>query len=435
MDRRSATRHDGRTPRARAARRRGPSARLTMLTALLAAVGVAWGGAASTATTPRPAPAMSGGSYPGAITAGPDGNLWFTEHIGNRDRPHHPARARSPSSRSAPRPRIGPGDIAAGPDGNLWFTESTRRPDRPDHARPASSPSSPPASRAGARPSGITAGPRRQPLVHRVRRAAGSAASPPPASSPSSRPASPATAARRDHRRARRQPLVHRAPTPRATASGASRRPARHRVPGRAPPSGPDRHHRRPRRQPLVHRADGHRIGRITAGGARHRVPGRHRARSSPAGITAGPDGNLWFTENAAATASAASRPRASSPSSRRGSARAAPPRHHRRPGRQPLVHRVRRQPDRAHHPRGRRQPSSRRPPPSCASVCRGTRSIRVLVRLSVRRGAGVPGDAQPAPRPAGAADLPRPGASPEARARTAGRGGVPAVRRSAGAS
>ena len=134
MDRRSATRHDGRTPRARAARRRGPSARLTMLTALLAAVGVAWGGAASTATTPRPAPAMSGGSYPGAITAGPDGNLWFTEHIGNRVGRITP-RGAVTEFRVGPTTAFGPGDIAAGPDGNLWFTSSGAGPTGPPSGR------------------------------------------------------------------------------------------------------------------------------------------------------------------------------------------------------------------------------------------------------------------------------------------------------------
>ena len=57
------------------------------------------------------------------ITAGPDGNLWFTEtgtgSIGDDqpdDRCHH----------RVPRPLRGanPVGITAGPDGNIWFTDS-----------------------------------------------------------------------------------------------------------------------------------------------------------------------------------------------------------------------------------------------------------------------------------------------------------------------
>ena len=64
------------------------------------------------------------GTEPIGITAGADGNLWFTEAAGNQigiDQPDHP-RA-SPSSRSRPRiPTLT--RIAAGPDGNLWFVET-----------------------------------------------------------------------------------------------------------------------------------------------------------------------------------------------------------------------------------------------------------------------------------------------------------------------
>ena len=107
-------------------------------------------------------PLPTAGSFPYQITAGPDGNLWFTQYnaephrthhagrrrhrvsssdrqqqaAGNRagpgrqplvhrtpeqqDRAHHAGRRRSPSSRAATRR---PWGIAAGPDGNLWFTE------------------------------------------------------------------------------------------------------------------------------------------------------------------------------------------------------------------------------------------------------------------------------------------------------------------------
>ena len=37
--------------------------------------------------TEFPIPTASSGPY--GIAAGPDGNLWFTEHLRQQDRPHH----------------------------------------------------------------------------------------------------------------------------------------------------------------------------------------------------------------------------------------------------------------------------------------------------------------------------------------------------------
>jgi virginiamycin B lyase len=58
---------------------------------------------------------------PWGITAGPDGNLWFTEEIGNvigRITPGGSFSAfRIPTASSRPE------GITVGPDGNLWFTE------------------------------------------------------------------------------------------------------------------------------------------------------------------------------------------------------------------------------------------------------------------------------------------------------------------------
>jgi len=66
---------------------------------------------------PLPTP----GSQPGVITAGPDGNLWFTEVDGNK------IGRITPGGRISefplPTPGSQPGAITAGPDGNLWFTE------------------------------------------------------------------------------------------------------------------------------------------------------------------------------------------------------------------------------------------------------------------------------------------------------------------------
>jgi streptogramin lyase len=60
-------------------------------------------------------------SFPYGITVGPDGNLWFTEDSGNKV-------AKVTTSGvftefPIPTANSGPGGIAAGPDGNLWFTE------------------------------------------------------------------------------------------------------------------------------------------------------------------------------------------------------------------------------------------------------------------------------------------------------------------------
>jgi streptogramin lyase len=67
-------------------------------------------------------PTPTANSGPGGITVGPDGNLWFTE--GNADKigminPTTDVISEFPiKTRNA-----GPGSITAGPDGNLWFTE------------------------------------------------------------------------------------------------------------------------------------------------------------------------------------------------------------------------------------------------------------------------------------------------------------------------
>ncbi len=67
--------------------------------------------------------ALPSGGAPYVITAGPDGNTWFTEPSGNRIGKITPAGLITeftiPTLGSLP---IG---IARGPDGNLWFTEAT----------------------------------------------------------------------------------------------------------------------------------------------------------------------------------------------------------------------------------------------------------------------------------------------------------------------
>jgi streptogramin lyase len=62
-------------------------------------------------------------SYPWGITTGPDGNLWFTEYQGNQIGCITTAGVIT----EYPLPTAGsnPDDIASGADGNLWFTEYT----------------------------------------------------------------------------------------------------------------------------------------------------------------------------------------------------------------------------------------------------------------------------------------------------------------------
>jgi streptogramin lyase len=56
------------------------------------------------------------------ITAGPDGNLWFTEYGGNKI--GRITTAGSITEFAIPTANSGPTGITAGHDGNLWFTES-----------------------------------------------------------------------------------------------------------------------------------------------------------------------------------------------------------------------------------------------------------------------------------------------------------------------
>jgi hypothetical protein len=66
-------------------------------------------------------PLPKAGSSPGGITAGPDGNLWFTERGGSRLGRINPI---THASAEFPLPGATmPWDITRGPDGNLWFSE------------------------------------------------------------------------------------------------------------------------------------------------------------------------------------------------------------------------------------------------------------------------------------------------------------------------
>ena len=198
---------------------------------------------------------ITGNQNPTSITAGPDGNLWFTETADPADRADHPGRRRSPSSptglpTAATRrdrrrartatcgsPRADPGRIGRiTPDGRDHRVHAGLTPD--SAARRASPPG----------PTATSGSPRR-----RTRRSAGSRRR---ARSPSSR---------RPDRGSSRRRASPPAPTatsgspsrPTRTGSAGSPRPgADHRVrTGLTPSRSRPGHHRRPRRQPLVHRA------------------------------------------------------------------------------------------------------------------------------------------------------------------------------------
>ena len=60
---------------------------------------------------------------PWGITAGPDGNLWFTERDGNHIGRIMPGSPNTITEFDVPTTGSSPRGITAGPDGNLWFTE------------------------------------------------------------------------------------------------------------------------------------------------------------------------------------------------------------------------------------------------------------------------------------------------------------------------
>jgi virginiamycin B lyase len=66
-------------------------------------------------------PLPTAGSTPVGITAGPDGNLWFTELTANQIGRITPGGGLTEFP--LPTDNSQPAGITAGPDGNLWFTE------------------------------------------------------------------------------------------------------------------------------------------------------------------------------------------------------------------------------------------------------------------------------------------------------------------------
>ena len=146
--------------------------------------------------------------------------------------------------------------ITAGPDGNIWFTESGA--DKIGMINPTPTPSAEfPIPTSNSCPRTDHGGPRRQPLVHRDQH--------------------------RQHRDDQPDdPRHHRVPH----AHG-RQRPARGSPPAPTAISGSPR-------------TAGNQIGDDQPDDPRHhRVPDTHGLGASRIAITAGPDGNLWFTDSA----------------------------------------------------------------------------------------------------------------------------------------
>ena len=187
---------------------------------------------------------------PLGITEGPDGNLWFTEYDGKRIGRITPAGVVTEFSAGiSVSAQIW--DITTGPDGNLWFTEGG-------------------GNRIGRiTPTGVV-----------TEFSAGISVG-------------AALAALRQDRTG-----ICGLRNTAATGSAGSPRRRGHRVQRRHHARrGSLLHHGRPRWQPVVHRGHRNRIGRITTAGVVTEFSAGITVGALPRDITAGPDGNLWFTE------------------------------------------------------------------------------------------------------------------------------------------
>ena len=191
-------------------------------------------------------PVPTSKSAPTDITAGPDGNLWFTEaatnKIGKITTSGSVTEYRTPTSKSAPY------GITAGPDGNLWFTEGAGKIGK---ITTSGSVTEYPVPTSNSHPTDITAGPdgnlwfteSASSMVGKI------------------------------------------------TTSGSVTEypiPTSNSVPGGIT-AGPDRN--------LWFTESGsNKIGKITTSGSVTEYP-TPTSKSAPYGITAGPDGSIWFTE------------------------------------------------------------------------------------------------------------------------------------------
>jgi streptogramin lyase len=198
----------------------------------------------------REFPIVTSGSDPWGITAGPDGNLWFTEFFGNKI--GRMTTGGTLSEFPILTANGNPEGITAGPDGTLWFTEAQG--DRIGRVTPSGTVTEF-ALPAGSRPVAITAGPDGNLWFTEAQ-------------------------GNKVGRMTVAGVLTGEFPLPAA---------------GSAPQgivAGPD--------GALWFTESGaNRIGRVSPSGALTEFP-VPTAGSAPQGIAVGPDGNLWFTESRA---------------------------------------------------------------------------------------------------------------------------------------
>jgi streptogramin lyase len=207
-------------------------------------------GRSSPVGTVQEFPILTSGSDPAGISAGPDGNLWFSEFFGNKIGKMSPAGtllAETP----VPTSNANPEGITAGPDGNLWFTEAQGN--KIGRITPAGTVSEF-ALAPGSRPTAVSAGPDGNLWFTEA-------------------------GANRIGRMTTDGTLTGEFVIPRANSDPE----------GIA--AGPDG-------SLWFTESAGNQIGRITTSGtiSAFAIP---TAGSGPQGIAAGPDGNLWFTEAA----------------------------------------------------------------------------------------------------------------------------------------
>ncbi len=187
--------------------------------------------------------------YPAGITQGPDGNLWFAEITANLIGRITPAGA--VKQFTVPTAGADPADIVSGPDGNLWFTETGAN--KIGRITPAGVFKEFPLPQGGMRPLGIAAGPDGNLWFSIAGSAAIGRISPQGVFQQFSLPDAAAD------------------PEPAAIAAG---------------PDG----------NLWFTELNGNNIGRVTPAGAVTEF-GLPTPGAFSAIITAGPDGNLWFTE------------------------------------------------------------------------------------------------------------------------------------------
>ena len=229
-------------------------------------------------------------SQPSAITAGPDGALWFTESNSNkigrdhdRGRRHHRIH-RADREQPTLRHRGGAGRRAV-------VHRADRQQDRADHHRGRRHRISPfplPAAAPRASRRGRTAR-----CGSPSSTATRSGGSPPPAPSPNS-PFPRRAACQLPSRRGRTARCG--SPKKRQQDRADHHRGCHHRIRHSHGGQRSPRHRSGAGRRAVVHRGSGNKIGRITTAGVitEFTVP---TANSCPLGIAAGPDGALWFAE------------------------------------------------------------------------------------------------------------------------------------------